>query len=178
MNPAIQLGRVLNLKPFTTLCARSMGSSPAPWNFMWKPGPYPETPEARAAAAKKYGMLVEDYKPYEDPDMMCGDYPHLPVEAMAERDKFYNWDVPDMRRDYGEPLHAYWDIYHETRFTPNTSWRYTRPMMFTTFCTVFFGLFFIHYLCEGEYGIPKMTHPRMEQQAHLEGPHYTFEPAE
>lgn len=30
------------------------------------PGPYPETPEEKAAAAKKYNMIVEDYKPYPD----------------------------------------------------------------------------------------------------------------
>lgn len=30
------------------------------------PGPYPRTPEERAAAAKKYNMRVEDYQPYPD----------------------------------------------------------------------------------------------------------------
>ncbi|MGH0125298.1 UNVERIFIED_CONTAM: hypothetical protein FKN15_022179 [Acipenser sinensis] len=30
------------------------------------PGPYPKTPEERAAAAKKYNMRVEDYEPYPD----------------------------------------------------------------------------------------------------------------
>ena len=29
-------------------------------------GPYPKTPEERAAAAKKYNMTVEDYEPYPD----------------------------------------------------------------------------------------------------------------
>lgn len=29
-------------------------------------GPYPKTPEERAAAAKKYNMRVEDYEPYPD----------------------------------------------------------------------------------------------------------------
>uniref|UniRef100_A0A8C0HFK0 Uncharacterized protein n=1 Tax=Chelonoidis abingdonii TaxID=106734 RepID=A0A8C0HFK0_CHEAB len=29
------------------------------------PGPYPKTPEERAAAAKKYNMRVEDYEGYE-----------------------------------------------------------------------------------------------------------------
>ena len=59
--------------------------SPAPWNYMWKPGPYPEDQDARIAAAKKYGMILEDYKPYEDPDVMAGDYPCLPIEPMDER---------------------------------------------------------------------------------------------
>lgn len=29
-------------------------------------GPYPKTPEERAAAAKKYNMRVEDYEPYPE----------------------------------------------------------------------------------------------------------------
>lgn len=33
------------------------------------PGPYPRTPEERAAAAKKYNMRVEDYEPYPDDGM-------------------------------------------------------------------------------------------------------------
>lgn len=33
------------------------------------PGPYPRTPEERAAAAKKYNMRVEDYEPYPDEGM-------------------------------------------------------------------------------------------------------------
>lgn len=34
------------------------------------PGPYPKTPEEMAAAAKKYNMTLEDYRPY--PDDGCG----------------------------------------------------------------------------------------------------------
>lgn len=30
------------------------------------PGPYPKTPEEKAAAAKKYNLRVEDYEPYPD----------------------------------------------------------------------------------------------------------------
>lgn len=30
------------------------------------PGPYPKTPEERAAAAKKYNLTIEDYEPYPD----------------------------------------------------------------------------------------------------------------
>lgn len=36
------------------------------WNKDWKPGQYPKTDEERRAAAKKYGLLPEDYKPYPD----------------------------------------------------------------------------------------------------------------
>lgn len=34
------------------------------WNKDFKPAPYPETEEERRAAAKKYGLLPEEYKPY------------------------------------------------------------------------------------------------------------------
>lgn len=36
------------------------------WNYLFKPGPYPDTEEKRLAAAKKYGLLPEEYKPYPD----------------------------------------------------------------------------------------------------------------
>ncbi|KAL7856556.1 hypothetical protein SRHO_G00154550 [Serrasalmus rhombeus] len=42
------------------------------------PGPYPKTPEERAAAAKKYNMMLEDYQPYPDDGRGYGDYPMLP----------------------------------------------------------------------------------------------------
>jgi len=84
MNSAVALSRVLAQKGSVRVINRGM-SSPAPWNYMWKPGPYPADQDARVAAAKKYGMLLEDYKPYEDPDVLCGDYPMLPMEPQAEK---------------------------------------------------------------------------------------------
>ena len=59
--------------------------SPAPWNYLWKPGPHPETDDERRAAAKKYGMIYEDYKPSNEPDTMMGDYPQLPMEPAHEK---------------------------------------------------------------------------------------------
>ncbi|KAL6475727.1 hypothetical protein MHYP_G00167670 [Metynnis hypsauchen] len=69
------------------------------------PGPYPKTPEERAAAAKKYNMTVEDYQPYPDDGRGYGDYPMLPNRSQQERDPWYNWDHPDLRRNWGEPRH-------------------------------------------------------------------------
>ena len=85
---------------------------------MWKPGPYPINDEERVAAAKKYGMLLEDYKPNEDMDAMMGDYPNLPVEPQAEKNALYEWDCPEYRRNYGEPLQEEWWKYQEIRFSP------------------------------------------------------------
>lgn len=38
----------------------------ADWNKDWMPGPLPQTEEERRAAAKKYGLLPEEYKTYPD----------------------------------------------------------------------------------------------------------------
>lgn len=36
------------------------------WNKDFKPGPFPQTEEERRAAAKKYGLLPEDYRTYRE----------------------------------------------------------------------------------------------------------------
>lgn len=33
-----------------------------------------------------------------------GDYPKLPDRSQAERDPWYKWDHPDLRRNWGEPV--------------------------------------------------------------------------
>lgn len=48
------------------------------------PGPYPKTPEERAAAAKKYNMRVEDYEPYPD-DGMGWDRVSSPLGSCGRR---------------------------------------------------------------------------------------------
>uniref|UniRef100_A0A2K6NWA6 NADH dehydrogenase [ubiquinone] 1 beta subcomplex subunit 8, mitochondrial n=1 Tax=Rhinopithecus roxellana TaxID=61622 RepID=A0A2K6NWA6_RHIRO len=68
------------------------------------PGPYPRTPEKRAAAAKKYNMRMEDYQPYPDESMGYGDYLKFPDRSQPERDPWYSWDQPDLRLNWGEPI--------------------------------------------------------------------------
>lgn len=76
------------------------------WNYQYKPGPYPKTPEERAAAAKKYGMTVEEYQPF--PESMCyGDYPRLPDIGADSKDPHYPWDIPDLKRNFNEPVGIY-----------------------------------------------------------------------
>ncbi|XP_053163601.1 NADH dehydrogenase [ubiquinone] 1 beta subcomplex subunit 8, mitochondrial isoform X2 [Hemicordylus capensis] len=79
------------------------------------PGPYPKTPEQRAAAAKKYNMTVEDYEPYPDDGLGYGDYPKLPDRSQHERDPWYDWDHPDLRRNHGETMHWDFDMFVRTR---------------------------------------------------------------
>lgn len=74
------------------------------WNKDWKPGPYPVTQEERAAAARKYGLRLEDYEPYPDDGTGYGDYPKLPVVSAESRDPYINWDHPEHRRNFGEPV--------------------------------------------------------------------------
>ena len=76
------------------------------WNRDWRPGPLPRTPEERAAAAKKYGLRVEDYEPYPDPEsgFSLGDYPKLPKISEEVKDPYEDWDFPSSRRNYGEPV--------------------------------------------------------------------------
>lgn len=73
------------------------------WNYQYKPGPYPKTPEERAAAAKKYGMTIDEYQPY--PEEMCyGDYPKLPDIGAESKDIYYPYDSPGLKRNFNEPV--------------------------------------------------------------------------
>lgn len=80
---------------------------PLDWNKDWKPGPYPKTDAERIAAAKKYGLLPQDYEPYPDDGMGYGDYPKLPIVSTDQKDPFYNWDYPDMKRNFAEPVNQF-----------------------------------------------------------------------
>ncbi|XP_063817492.1 NADH dehydrogenase [ubiquinone] 1 beta subcomplex subunit 8, mitochondrial [Pseudophryne corroboree] len=98
------------------------------------PGPYPKTEQERAAAAKKYNMLLEDYKPYPDDGMGYGDYPMLPDKSQEENDPWYSWDYPVIRRNFGEPMH--WDIDKFIRTRVDTS---PTTVPFNTMCKIVVG---------------------------------------
>uniref|UniRef100_A0ABI7YWN4 NADH dehydrogenase [ubiquinone] 1 beta subcomplex subunit 8, mitochondrial n=3 Tax=Felidae TaxID=9681 RepID=A0ABI7YWN4_FELCA len=98
------------------------------------PGPYPKTPEERAAAAKKYNMRVEDYQPYPDDGMGYGDYPKLPDRSQQERDPWYDWDHQDLRLNWGEPMH--WDLDMYIRNRVDTS---PTPVSWNLMCKHLFG---------------------------------------
>ncbi|XP_038816129.1 NADH dehydrogenase [ubiquinone] 1 beta subcomplex subunit 8, mitochondrial [Salvelinus namaycush] len=98
------------------------------------PGPYPKTPEERAAAAKKYNMRVEDYEPIPDNGEGYGDYPQLPDRSQHERDPWYSWDHPDLRRNWGEPIHWDFDMFIRNRVDTSPS-----PVDWHTMCKHLFG---------------------------------------
>ncbi|KAM9336270.1 NADH dehydrogenase [ubiquinone] 1 beta subcomplex subunit 8, mitochondrial [Symphorus nematophorus] len=110
-------------------------------------GPYPKTPEERAAAAKKYNIRLEDYEPYPDNGEGFGDYPKLPDRSQHERDPWYQWDHPDLRRNWGEPMHFNFDMFIRNRVDTSPS-----PVPWSTMCKQLFGfigfMLFMFYLGE------------------------------
>lgn len=74
------------------------------WNKDYKPAPFPKTEQEIAAAAKKYNLLPEEYKPYADDGLGYGDYPHLPDVSIETRDAYYPYDFPEHKRNFKEPV--------------------------------------------------------------------------
>ena len=125
-------------------------------------------------------MLLEDYKQYDpvtEADVMAGDYPKLPIEYNVYKDKHYNWDIPELRRNYGEPLQENWNLTTETRFTDaDGKYRYTRKEMYTMQlqAIVFIGV--MYYLFETGKVFPKVTVCVMGEQLLTDDKtYYTFE---
>jgi hypothetical protein len=87
------------------------------WNKDFKPAPYPKTQKEREAAAKKYGIPIEQYEPYPDDGLGFGDYPKLPNVSVDTRDPFYPYDYPEFKRNFQDPLHAEADFYSEDRMS-------------------------------------------------------------
>merc|ERR1711974_79006 len=96
--------------------ARAASHFPAPWNYMWMPGPCPKTEEEHVAAAKKYGMLREDYRPFPDDGNGIGDYPDMGYCSGASRPGNMWWDDEDIKINWGAPVQG--DVY----FTKEVGW--------------------------------------------------------
>jgi len=143
------------------------------WNKDWKPGPYPRTAQERAAAAKKYGVRPEDYEPYPDDGMGYGDYPKLPRVATESRDANQLWDMPEIRRNFGEPVHVDADLMTEDKWNPTTRKRVSYRQMFIWLGTVWGGIMLVYYLT---LPYPHFL-PVMPKQFPGDGSkrHYTFE---
>merc|ERR1719507_1624265 len=88
------------------------------------------------------------------------------------RDPFYPWDVPTLRRNFGEPLQENWMQYQEDRYTDmDGTFRYTRKQMVASQIAWFSFVLFAMWLAH----IQKVSLPRHRpgQAARLEqpGPH-------
>jgi len=166
---------LLRHAPRTGILAPAAGRCMAYWNKDWKPGPYPRTPEERAAAAKKYGMRLEDYQPYPDDGLGYGDYPMLPRVAAEARDPTEIWDMPEIRRNFGEPVHVDADILSEDKWNPTTRKRFSFVQMLTWLGVVWGGIIVIYILT-----LPYPHYlPVMPKHYAKDGKrHYTFEPCD
>ncbi|KAF2357033.1 NADH dehydrogenase [ubiquinone] 1 beta subcomplex subunit 8 [Trinorchestia longiramus] len=150
-------------------CARNA----AHWNDDWKPGPYPKTEAERVAAARKYGLLPEDYEPYPDDGMGLGDYPKLPVVSAESKDPYEPWDFPEYRRNFGEPLHVDFDMYGLDR----VKYEHTDPLSPQGYVLAFFSMvgsiLVLAYIFQDT-----LTYEMKPKQWPSSGEkHYTFEPA-
>ncbi|XP_063837102.1 NADH dehydrogenase [ubiquinone] 1 beta subcomplex subunit 8, mitochondrial [Ostrinia nubilalis] len=139
------------------------------WNYQYKPGPYPKTPEERAAAAKRYGLTVEEYQPYPE-DMGYGDYPKLPDIGADSKDPHYPYDSPELKRNFNEPLHASAEIFGEDRYDPNMRPRFSLARQWTWFLGTVGGSMALYFYLENF----KMGRPVIAKQYPGEGPHYLF----
>ncbi|KAG7153451.1 NADH dehydrogenase [ubiquinone] 1 beta subcomplex subunit 8-like, partial [Homarus americanus] len=93
----------------------------------------------RAAAARKYGLRPEEYKPYPDDGLGYGDYPDVPLVSAESRDPYGNWDYPEHRRNFGEPIHADFEMYGLDRVNASQKLRFSPRQQALTFFAVMAG---------------------------------------
>merc|ERR1712226_131911 len=192
-NPVTKMATLRRVKPlFTQACVKNALFSRhiskarpllAQWHEDWEVGKKPVTKEEREAAAKKYGLIPEDYEPTTDTSD-TSDYPMLPRVGHRSLDPYADWDDPGMKRNFGEPVHRDWEQLTEDRADPAWEYKFTYWKMFGMFCTLVGGLAFLTMALEPY----RYQHPRLEKQypwddikRKREYPritHYTFEPAE
>jgi len=145
------------------------------WNKDWRPDPkIPETEEEMAAAAKKYGLLREDYKPFDkDAFQTFGDYPDLPYTYPEMKDPYEDWDLPEYKRNYGEPMHVDADALVADRWEPGKDYGVPYNTMLLTFLGTVGSIMFLHFFF---YDKPHFN-PALPKQFPADGKkHYTFEP--
>lgn len=104
--------------------------------------------------------------------MGCGDYPHLPDIPVEQRDIYYPYDYPELRRNFQEPVHAELDHYDETRVGTPAPLRFPIWKMGVSFLSVIAGAILIFWLLDDK----KAFRPVLEKQMPTPGQvHYTFE---
>jgi len=154
--------------------SRSMAGMPGYWNRDWMPAlKLPKTEEEKRAAAKKYGLIPADYDTYADDGTGFGDYPKLPMVSADSRDPHALYDMPEFKRNYGEPLHVHADMIGEDRWDINRRFRFSVTNMFLTYVGVMTGFALLFFLGEEIKLIPvRMMPPHMLYDGKK---HYSFE---
>jgi NADH dehydrogenase (ubiquinone) 1 beta subcomplex subunit 8 len=145
------------------------------FNRDFMPGPYPKTEEERRAAAKKYGMMPEEYEPYPDDGNGFGDYPKLPDISGESKDPFYNWDFPENKRNFGEPIHVHADNFGEDRWDISKKFQIPYWKQMAMLFGLVGGSMWLYY---ATFDIKTLSVAVMPRQLPAQGKHYTFEPAE
>jgi NADH dehydrogenase (ubiquinone) 1 beta subcomplex subunit 8 len=127
---------------------RSLMSSPAMCAGFAKdftPGPYPKTEAERVAAAKKYNMKPEDYKPFPDDGTGYGDYPDLPKISVDMKSTWEEYDDMGMRRNFGEPVIVTQEQVLQEKIT-HRRLLYTHPTIIAYFFLGFTTVIGLNYL--------------------------------
>lgn len=52
-------------------------------------------------------MHPSEYQPYPDDGLGFGDYPKLKDEPVESRDPYYPWDMPELKRNFGDTVSFY-----------------------------------------------------------------------
>ena len=78
--------------------------STVPSQIRYLPGLYPKTKEEWNAAAARYGLHPDEYKPFDPWSNYEGDYPDLPLISYEAKDPYYPWDHPSTRTNFGEAV--------------------------------------------------------------------------
>ncbi|XP_055334563.1 NADH dehydrogenase [ubiquinone] 1 beta subcomplex subunit 8, mitochondrial-like [Paramacrobiotus metropolitanus] len=129
------------------LGVRHAGGMKGYWNPDWRADPrIPKTQLEKIAAAKKYNLHPSDYKTFsEDDKNQHGDYPNLRPISFSERDPYEPWDMPEVRRNFGEPLHIDFDLYTGERCSTERE-LHSKPYMLACFLGFMGGMFLFWYV--------------------------------
>ncbi len=118
-------------------------------------------------------MIPEDYETYANDGTGYGDYPKLPIVSAESRDPHALYDFPELKRNFGEPLHVDADMFGEDRWDYNRRLIVPIHQMFLMFVGCMSGLGILFYL--GEY-VRIFPTPRMPRHMANDGKtYYTYE---
>ncbi|KAJ8300972.1 hypothetical protein KUTeg_022491 [Tegillarca granosa] len=98
-------GRLKPIFSLRSLSTTRVVNGSKPWYYLYEPDSYPESEKEVEVAAKKYGMVPFDYKPFprDLSEENFGDYPDIPIIFKSQR-LHENYDMPALKRNYGEPM--------------------------------------------------------------------------
>jgi len=94
-------------------------------------------------------MIPEDYEAYANDGTGYGDYPKLPIISAESKDQHALYDFPELKRNYGEPLHVHADMVGEDRWDYNKRFRVPIHMQLVWFLGTLSFLAFLKWC--GEY---------------------------